>query len=126
MFSTLPSRRDALSLRHQGMAELLAGEGYVVLFPDSFRPRGREEICTIENRQRTIHVAARRLDALDSSKLDPEAAFNHAFLKRVVDERVEEARAGVHGGLGRLQPSLGLVGGAAARGARQLLAGARA
>jgi dienelactone hydrolase len=63
MFSTRPSRRDALSLRHQGMAELLAGEGYLVLFPDSFRPRGREEICTIENRQRTITVTARRLDA---------------------------------------------------------------
>jgi len=63
MFSTLPSRRDALSLRHQGMAELLVREGYVVLFPDSFRPRGREEICTIANRQRTITVTARRLDA---------------------------------------------------------------
>jgi dienelactone hydrolase len=63
MFSTVSSRRDALSLRHQRMAELLAREGYVVLFPDSFRPRGREEICTIENRQRTITVTARRLDA---------------------------------------------------------------
>jgi dienelactone hydrolase len=63
MFSTRPSRRDALSLRHQGMAELLVREGYVVLFPDSFRSRGQEEICTIENRQRTIHVAARRRDA---------------------------------------------------------------
>jgi len=63
MYSTLPSRRDALSLRHQRMAELLASEGYLVLFPDSFRPRGRDEICTIENRQRTISVTARRLDA---------------------------------------------------------------
>ena len=45
------------------MAELLVREGYVVLFPDSFRPRGREEICTIENRQRTITMTARRLDA---------------------------------------------------------------
>ena len=35
---------------------------------------------------------ARRLAALDSSKLDAEASFNHAFLKRVVDERIEEAR----------------------------------
>jgi dienelactone hydrolase len=63
MYSTAPSRRNALSLRHRAMAELLTREGYLVLFPDSFRPRGREEICTIENRRRTITVAARRLDA---------------------------------------------------------------
>jgi dienelactone hydrolase len=62
MYSTLSSRRDVLSLRHQAMAELLVEEGYVVLFPDSFRPRGRDEICTIENRQRTITVVTRRLD----------------------------------------------------------------
>ena len=54
MYSTAKSRRDDLSLRHQAMAELLVGEGYVVLFPDSFRSRGRDEICTIENRERTI------------------------------------------------------------------------
>ncbi|MCX7042763.1 MAG: DUF885 family protein [Gammaproteobacteria bacterium] len=35
---------------------------------------------------------ARRLAALDSAKLEAEAKFNHAFLKRVVDERIEEAR----------------------------------
>jgi dienelactone hydrolase len=63
MYSTLPSRHDDLSPRHQAMAELLTGEGYAVLFPDSFRPRGRDEICTIANRQRTITVPMRRLDA---------------------------------------------------------------
>lgn len=64
MYSTLKSRHDDLSLRHQAMAALLAGEGYVVLFPDSFRARGRDEICTIENRRRTITQANRRLDTL--------------------------------------------------------------
>jgi dienelactone hydrolase len=64
MYSTLKSRHDDLSLRHQAMAELLVGEGYVVLFPDSFRTRGRDEICTIENRRRTITQANRRLDTL--------------------------------------------------------------
>src|SRR3990167_8703571 len=39
-----------------------------------------------------MHDFARRLAALDANKLDPEAKFNHAFLKRVVDERIEEAR----------------------------------
>lgn len=63
MYSTQPSRRNDLSLRHQAMAELLVREGYAVLFPDSFRSRGREEICTIENRARTITQTHRRLDA---------------------------------------------------------------
>ena len=63
MYSALKSRRDDLSSRHRAMAELLAGEGYIVLFPDSYRVRGREEICTIENRRRTITQANRRLDA---------------------------------------------------------------
>ena len=63
MYSTLAARRDDLSARHQGMAELLANEGYVVLFPDSFRSRGFEEICTIANQQRSIAQSNRRLDA---------------------------------------------------------------
>ena len=50
MYSALASRRDELSVRHRAMAELLTDEGYIVLFPDSFRPRGRDEICTVENR----------------------------------------------------------------------------
>ena len=64
MYSTAKSRRNELSLRHQAMAELLVGEGYVVLFPDSFRSRGIEEICTIENRARTITQVNRRLDTV--------------------------------------------------------------
>jgi dienelactone hydrolase len=63
MYSVLPARRDDLALRHQAMAELLTREGYVVLFPDSFRSRGREEICTIEARRQPITQANRRLDA---------------------------------------------------------------
>jgi len=63
IYSTLKARHDDLSIRHQTMAELLVGEGYVVLFPDSFRVRGRNEICTIENRKRTITQTNRRLDA---------------------------------------------------------------
>lgn len=63
MYSTSKSKRDALSLRHQAMAELLTREGYVVLFPDSLRPRGQEEICTVDYRRRTVTQANRRLDA---------------------------------------------------------------
>jgi dienelactone hydrolase len=63
MYSTVRSRRDSLSLRHQRMAELLAHEGYVVLFPDSFRARGFEEICTIPLRRFPIRMAERLADA---------------------------------------------------------------
>jgi dienelactone hydrolase len=63
MYSTIKSKRDMLSGRHQVMADLLVAEGYAVLFPDSFRPRGFEEICTVENRKRTVKQQHRRLDA---------------------------------------------------------------
>lgn len=64
MYSVLKRRRDQLSIRHQTMADLLTGGGYAVLFPDSFRSRGREEICKDRNVDRTLTVAHRRLDAL--------------------------------------------------------------
>ncbi|MDZ4165408.1 MAG: dienelactone hydrolase family protein [Smithellaceae bacterium] len=63
MYSTAKTKRDLLSLRHQMMADLLVAEGYAVLFPDSFRSRGFEEICTIENKKRTLTQEHRRLDA---------------------------------------------------------------
>jgi dienelactone hydrolase len=63
MYSTAKSRRDTLSLRHQIMADLLVSEGYAVLFPDSFRSRGFEEICTTKNRERSVTQQHRRLDA---------------------------------------------------------------
>jgi dienelactone hydrolase len=64
MYSTLASRRGQLSARHQAMADLLVTEGYAVLFPDSFNPRGRREICTQPAREQTITQANRRLDVL--------------------------------------------------------------
>jgi dienelactone hydrolase len=64
MYSVLKSKRDALSMRHQAMADLLVAEGYIVLFPDSFRSRGVEEICTIESRRRTITQRNRLSDTL--------------------------------------------------------------
>lgn len=64
MYSAAKSKRGRLSARHQAMADLLVSEGYAVLFPDSFRSRGFEEICTIDNRKRTIGQRHRRQDAL--------------------------------------------------------------
>jgi dienelactone hydrolase len=63
MYSVVASRRESLSLRHQEMGELLAREGYVVLFPDSFRSRGMEEICTIPFQRFPITMANRVADA---------------------------------------------------------------
>ena len=63
MYSTTQSKKEMLSIRHQMMADLLVAEGYAVLFPDSFRSRGFEEICTIENKKRTLTQQHRRLDA---------------------------------------------------------------
>jgi dienelactone hydrolase len=63
MYSTSKSKRDELSIRHQMMADLLVSEGYMVLFPDSFRSRGVEEICTVEYRKRTLTQRQRRKDA---------------------------------------------------------------
>ena len=63
MYSTAKSKRDMLSTRHQMMADLLVAEGYAVLFPDSFRSRGFEEICTVENKKRTLTQQHRRQDA---------------------------------------------------------------
>jgi len=42
----------------------LLDDGYAVLLPDSFNPRGRREVCTIRRGEPTVSVAARRLDAL--------------------------------------------------------------
>jgi len=56
MYSAVKARREVLSVRHQTMADLLTAEGYVVLFPDSFRSRGVEEICTTKARERTVTV----------------------------------------------------------------------
>ena len=40
----------SLSARHEDWAQRLVSSGFVVLFPDSFNPRGYREICTVKDR----------------------------------------------------------------------------
>lgn len=60
----LYGRDKDLTSRHRAMAELLEQEGYHVLFPDSFKPRGKESLCSEKIGTREITSANRRLDVL--------------------------------------------------------------
>lgn len=64
MYSAVRSRAGRLSERHAAYAKTWVDEGYAVLFPDSFGPRGWSEICTVPRGQRTVTAVQRRLDAL--------------------------------------------------------------
>jgi dienelactone hydrolase len=64
MYGTTPALRNRLTPRHQAMADLLVAEGYAVLFPDSFNPRGRREICSLKVGSQGITQDNRRLDVL--------------------------------------------------------------
>ena len=60
-----PYGRDKdLTARHREMADLLRQEGYHVLLPDSFTPRGYGSICTAKIGTRDLTVANRRRDVL--------------------------------------------------------------
>ena len=64
MYSIAKGREDHLSDRLAMRAEMLLGDGYAVLFPDSFRSRGRNEVCTIRMGENPVTPTRRRLDVL--------------------------------------------------------------
>ena len=83
MYGRLPGREERLSARHQAMADLLLAEGYAVLFPDSFNPRGRRELCMLPAREQPITPDQRRLDvlgALDYLRSRPDIAHERIAL----------------------------------------------
>ena len=53
----LYGRNGDFNQRHRAVAELLQQQGYHVLFPDSFNPRGKEQICTEKFGTRDINSA---------------------------------------------------------------------
>ncbi len=64
LYATTGARKGQLNARHQAMADMLVGEGYNVVFPDSLTPRGETELCTQRIGQRRVTQAQRRPDAL--------------------------------------------------------------
>jgi dienelactone hydrolase len=64
MWSARADRRDQLSERGIAWTEELLADGYAVLWPDSFNPRGRRSVCTIKRGDPTIAPMTRRLDML--------------------------------------------------------------
>ena len=64
MFSARRGSEHALSDSFAQWTAQLLDDGYAVLWPDSFTPRGQREVCTIKTGERTINAATRRLDAL--------------------------------------------------------------
>ncbi len=64
LYATVGSRKGQLNARHQAMADLLVAEGYSVVFPDSFTPRGETDLCTQKIGSRKIDQTERRADVL--------------------------------------------------------------
>lgn len=64
LYSNVPGRESQLSPRHAAHAQTLVDGGYIVLFPDSFSPRGVRELCTLRSAERPVDPVRRRLDAL--------------------------------------------------------------
>lgn len=64
MYSIAKGREDHLADRLAVRVEMLLGDGYAVLLPDSFRSRGQNEVCTVKLGDNPITPMRRRLDAL--------------------------------------------------------------
>jgi len=64
MFSARADRSNQLNERGIAWTEALLADGYAVLWPDSFNPRGRRTVCTVKRGDPTIAPATRRLDIL--------------------------------------------------------------
>ncbi len=64
MFSTRPGSEAMLSERFAMWTQAFLDDGYAVLWPDSFNPRGQRQVCTIKTGERTINAATRRFDSL--------------------------------------------------------------
>jgi dienelactone hydrolase len=64
LWSRRAGHQHELLASMQARVRALHAEGYAVVLPDSFNPRGRSEVCTVKIGNPTITPATRRLDAL--------------------------------------------------------------
>jgi dienelactone hydrolase len=64
LYASRGARKGLLNARHQAMGEMLASEGYHVVFPDSLTARGERSICVQPIGTRNITQQQRRVDAL--------------------------------------------------------------
>ena len=64
LYATSGARKGLLNARHQAMGEMLAAQGYHVVFPDSLTPRGETSLCVQTMGNRKITQRERRADAL--------------------------------------------------------------
>jgi dienelactone hydrolase len=64
LYAASGARKGLLNARHQAMGEMLAAEGYHVVFPDSLTARGERSICVQKIGTRSITQLHRRSDAL--------------------------------------------------------------
>jgi len=64
MYSARADRSDQLSERGIAWTEELLADGYAVLWPDSFNPRGKRSVCLHKRGEPTIMPVTRRLDIL--------------------------------------------------------------
>ena len=64
LYASRGARRGQLNARHQAMADMLVGQGYAAVFPDSLTPRGETELCTQKMGTRRIDQTQRRADTL--------------------------------------------------------------
>ena len=64
LYARTGARKGMVNARSQAMAEMLAEQGYTVIYPDSMGPRGATEVCTEKVADRKINLNHRRADAL--------------------------------------------------------------
>lgn len=64
IYATSGQRKGQPNSRHQALADMMLADGYAVVFPDSFTPRGETSLCTQKYRTRTLGQTQRRADAL--------------------------------------------------------------
>jgi len=64
LYASRGEHRGQLNARHQAMADMLVGQGYAAVFPDSLTPRGESELCTQKMGDRQIDQTQRRADTL--------------------------------------------------------------